>query len=342
MQHQIHIDSFIMQRAEMPVLDVRTPAEFAHGHIPGAKSLPIFSNEERVQVGTTYHKEGREPAILLGFDLTGSKWAGFIRQALELAPGKKVILHCWRGGMRSGAMAWALSLYGFDVWVLEGGYKSYRKWAHKQFAVTRKLNVLGGSTGSGKTMLLQLLRQMDAQVLDLEQLAQHQGSTYGSMNRMQQPSQEQFENLMAEGLHNMDPESTLWVEDESLTIGKNAIPRGFWQQMQSAPYIEILVNREQRVANLVEEYGCLDKEFLEESTLRITKRLGPAETKEAVRAIREDRMADFIRLALVYYDKTYQKCHDKRLSTRLFELPLSGKCDARQADELLKFAASIL
>ena len=133
MTHRISIEDIEKQTAGLPVLDVRAPAEFAHGHIPGAFSLPLFSDEERARVGMTYKHQGREAAILLGFELTGPKWSGFIRQALELAPQKKVILHCWRGGMRSSAMAWALDMYGFEVYLLQGGYKSYRRWVARRW-----------------------------------------------------------------------------------------------------------------------------------------------------------------------------------------------------------------
>src|SRR5580692_3981511 len=125
MTRPITIEELMALPVATPIADVRTPAEFAHGHIPGAINLPLFSNEERIRVGTTYAQTGREAAILLGFDLTGAKWSGFIRQALQTAPAKKIAVHCWRGGMRSGAMAWALDLYGFEVYLAEGGYRSY-------------------------------------------------------------------------------------------------------------------------------------------------------------------------------------------------------------------------
>ena len=115
MIHTIQIEEFLALAPEIPVADVRTPAEFDQGHIPQAHNLPIFTNEERVQVGTTYKQIGREEAILLGFEFTGPKWGTFIKQALVFAPEKKIALHCWRGGMRSGSMAWALTLYGFEV-----------------------------------------------------------------------------------------------------------------------------------------------------------------------------------------------------------------------------------
>ena len=126
MVKQYSLPDFLEKAKSTVVIDVRTPLEFVQGHIPGAVNIPIFTNEERVIVGTTYKQKGRQPAILLGFELTGPKWADFIRQAEELAPNKKVLVHCWRGGMRSGAMAWAFDLYGFEVGTLKGGYKAFR------------------------------------------------------------------------------------------------------------------------------------------------------------------------------------------------------------------------
>ena len=105
MTRKITIDEFLEKHRDIPMADVRTPAEFAQGHIPGAFNIPLFTNEERVTVGITYKQKGREAAILLGFDLTGNKWSNFIRQALEISPQKKIAVHCWRGGMRSSGVA---------------------------------------------------------------------------------------------------------------------------------------------------------------------------------------------------------------------------------------------
>ena len=308
----LDIDKFLQLAETIPVIDVRTPLEFAHAHIPDAHNLPIFSNDERVQVGTTYKQKSREAAILLGFDLTGPKWSGFIKQALKIAPGKKILVHCWRGGMRSGAMAWALNLYGFEVFLLEGGYKRYRNWVLDQFKETYSIFILGGMTGSGKTKTLNQLKEHSQQVIDLEDLAQHQGSSYGSMGQLIQPGQEQFENLLARELIKIDKNTPLWLEDESLSIGRCFIPNPIFHQMRQAPVMKIIVPFQERVDFLVKEYGVLDKDFLIESTLRIGKRLGPEQTRDAILAIREDRMDDFIKIVLVYYDKTYANGQSKR------------------------------
>lgn len=341
MIRSITIDDFFTVSESVTLLDVRTPDEYRHGHVPRAHNLPLFSNEERAQVGTTYKQVGREQAILLGFDLTGPKWSGFVKQALEIAPDKKVAVHCWRGGMRSGAMAWALDLYGFEVFLIKGGYKAYRKWVQHQFELPYNIVVLGGKTGSGKTRLLQSLSKKAGQVIDLEDLAQHQGSSYGSMNRMVQPSQEQFENNFADLLRGMDKSQHIWVEDESLNIGKRFIPKAFWQQMREAVLIDIQVPLETRISLLEEEYGTLDKEFLIECTQRIHKRLGPEQTKYAVAAISEGRMRDFIRQVLVYYDKTYRTGISARDNQKVFSLELNNDNITESAEYLLKYVKSL-
>lgn len=337
----ISIEDFLLIKSTLVLADVRTPAEFAHGHIPGAVNLPLFSNEERVQVGTTYKQIGREQAILLGFDLTGNKWSGFIRSAMNFAPDKRIAVHCWRGGMRSGAMAWALDLYGFEVFLIEGGYKSYRNWAHYQFARNYNFRLLGGMTGSGKTMLLGKLRQLGEQIIDLEELAQHQGSTYGSMNKMQQPTQEQFENNLAEALKDLDIDRTVWVEDENLNIGRIGIPRPLWQQMIKALTIDIEVTLQQRVTRLAQEYGSLDSDFLVECTERIQKRLGPLQTTQAIQAVREGRMEEFVELVLKYYDKSYLKAKARKDPGSLFSLRLEGCSDDANAQLILDFDKTI-
>lgn len=339
MYGNISITEWIGRASQLPLVDVRTPAEFAQGHIPGAHNVPLFSNEERVQVGTTYKQQSREQAILLGFDYVGPKWSDMIRQCLEIAPQKKIAVHCWRGGMRSGALAWALALYGFEVYQVKGGYKQYRRWAHTTFQRNYTVRMLGGMTGSGKTELLLALQQAGQQVIDLEGLAQHQGSSYGSMNQLVQPTQEQFENDLAWQLKDMDAGQALWLEDECRKIGKREIPAGIWTQMRSATLVDLQLPAEYRVQRLLGEYGVLDKEFLIAGTERISKRLGPEQTKHALAAIHENRMADFIRIALVYYDKTYRRGLSKRDPATIFPLPLAHSGPDTQT--LLDFAGKL-
>jgi tRNA 2-selenouridine synthase len=337
MIRSLSINDFLDTAKTTPVIDVRTPLEYAHAHLPGAFNLPIFSNEERVEVGTTYKQQGREQAILLGFDLTGPKWSGFIKTALEIAPDKKIGVHCWRGGMRSGAMAWALNLYGFEVYLLEGGYKKFRNWALSQFDEQYKILILGGMTGSGKTRVLKELKRKGQQIIDLEELAEHQGSSYGSMGKTTQPSQEHFENLLATELASIDKSIPLWLEDESLTIGKRFIPNGLWHQMREANVMKMVVPVEDRIGFLADEYGSLDKNFLIESTERIGKRLGPVQTRDAVRAIRENRIPDFVKEVLVYYDKSYAAGQNKRVPATVHQIECTGTDTIKNADTILKY-----
>jgi tRNA 2-selenouridine synthase len=335
MIHSITVSDLMGLKDPIPLADVRTPTEFEHGHIPGAFNLPLFSDGERVSIGTTYKQVGKEAAIILGFDLTGPKWSGFIRQAVELAPGKKIAVHCWRGGMRSGAMAWALDIYGFEVYKVEGGYKQYRRWVLDQFEATYALYILGGMTGSGKTRILHELRSLGQQVIDLEELAQHQGSSFGSMNKLVQPTQEQFENNLASELNKADKQRKIWVEDESSSIGKRTIPRPLWDQMVASFLIDIKVSAAQRMEALVQEYGSLDKDFLIECTERIRKRLGLDQAKNAIIAIKENRIADFIRVVMVYYDKTYRTSLARRNTDHILKVDLKSTDHTQNAGEIL-------
>jgi tRNA 2-selenouridine synthase len=337
MVKQLPLSEFLEKAKTTVVVDVRTPLEFQQGHIPGAFNIPIFSNEERVIVGTTYKQQGKQPAILLGFELTGPKWAEFIKEAERIAPDKKILVHCWRGGMRSGALAWAFDLYGFEVSTLKGGYKTFRRSGIDSFSNTYPFTILSGSTGCAKTKTLREMKALGEQVIDLEDLAQHQGSSFGSMGKMIQPSQEQFENLLGLELQRMDLSKRIWLEDESVTIGKRVIPKPIWEQMRKAPIIKMEIPKEERIDFLNEDYGTLDKVFLKESVLRIAKRLGPLETKLTLQAIDEGKMKDFINQVLVYYDKTYQKGLNNRAILNLQTIDLEKIDPKENAKAILKF-----
>jgi tRNA 2-selenouridine synthase len=319
------------------VADVRTQAEYADGHMAGAFNIPIFSNEERAEIGTIYKHAGREAAILAGFTLTGPKWADLIREAERIAPDKHLLVYCWRGGMRSGAMAWAFDLYGFNTSVLKNGYKAYRKAGIEAFGREYPFVVLSGYTGTGKTRTLQEMKKLGEQVIDLEDLAQHQGSAFGSKGIMNQPGQEQFENLLAAELLKMDPGRRIWIEDESASLGKRVIPGNLFRQLSLAPVIRLDIPLEERHAFLNEEYGRLDKAFLIGSVERIAKRLGGLATKTSLLAIEEGRIGDFIAEVLVYYDKTYLKGQSKREPSAVHPLALTGINPPENAKRVIDF-----
>ena len=294
-----------LSTAAGPILDVRAPAEYAQGHIPGALSLPLFTDEERARIGTTYKQVNPEKAVLLGLDFFGPKLRKLVEEARQLAPGQEVRLHCWRGGMRSGAVQWLLELGGFRVNLLDKGYKDYRQWALTEMARPRQLRILGGATGSGKTAVLHQLAAQGELVLDLEKLACHQGSSFGSLGQLPQPTQEQFENNLAAALAALPAGRSIWVEDESRTIGSLAVPAAFFAQMQAAPLLILDVPAAARVQYLAADYGRHDAGALAAAVLRLRKRLGGLATKEALAAIADGDMPRMVELVLAYYDKTY-------------------------------------
>jgi tRNA 2-selenouridine synthase len=319
------------------IVDVRTPAEFEQGHIIGAINIPLFTNEERVLVGTCYKQQGRQSAILLGFELIGSRWSHYIKAVEAIAKSKKIFVHCWRGGMRSASMAWALQLYGFNVLVLKGGYKTYRQFVLLQFEKQYSIIILSGKTGSGKTLILHELEKQGEQIIDLEGLAQHQGSSFGSLGIEHQPSQEMFENRLAHALLKLDPNKKIWFENESIVIGKRVIPAFIFKQMREARVIDIDVEKQERINFLNTTYGVLPKYFLKDSVLKIAKRLGPEQTKYTLLDIDEDRMKSFIEKVLVYYDKYYSKGNDKRNQETIFHLSMTEINPFTMAKEILIF-----
>jgi tRNA 2-selenouridine synthase len=304
--------SAFLTRTE-PTLDVRSPSEFLQGHIPGAHSFPLFSDEERSRVGTLYKNQGKEAAVKLGLECVGPKLSSFVEKADALASSvKSVRIYCWRGGMRSSSLAWLLETAGMRCMLLEGGYKSFRRWSLEQFKIKYAFILVGGFTGSGKTELLQLLKQQNEQVIDLEQLAQHRGSSFGHLGNLPQPSSEHFENLLAVQLAQYDPQRPIWIEDESRMIGCCSVPRDLWEQLGCAPVVWLQHPKEQRVKRLLEIYGGYPPNEIIQAVERLTKRLGTARTKELVQLIQEQKMEPAIQRILEYYDQAYTYACQKR------------------------------
>lgn len=331
MVEQLSVQSFLAlaHETQAPVLDVRTPAEYAHAHLPNAHNLPIFTNEERAIVGTAYKQQGRETAIKLGLDIVGVKMRNIVETAERINTEatsnntKTLFVYCWRGGMRSGSMAWLLDLMGFKVYTLRGGYKAYRRLMLETIAKSRTIIILGGKTGSGKTALLHELAVHGEQVLDLERLAQHKGSAFGALGEESQPTQEDFENRIGIVLWGMNLEKRVWLEDESRTIGKCTIPAPLWEQMRTAPTLVLEITLEERLHHLAEQYGQYSQEALRDAILHIEKRLGGAATKEALAALDAGNIKECAAITLRYYDASYTKGLSRRESSSLVALESS-------------------
>jgi tRNA 2-selenouridine synthase len=268
--------------------------------------MPLFTDEERAVVGTLYKKQGPETALIKGLEYVGPKMAGFVKAARKLAPDRKLIVHCWRGGQRSGSMAWLLRMAGFDVLTIEGGYKAYRRFILDSFVSDLKnIKILGGPTGSGKTDILHALAGMGTQVIDLEGIARHKGSAFGWIGEQEQPSVEQFENDLFEVFRRTSPTLPVWLENESRSIGRVFIPEGLWRQMQAAPLITIEIPIEARIEHLVHVYVQERKSDLVAAFQKIARKLN-YRLAIAIEALDRDDYAEAARIALQYYDKTYR------------------------------------
>src|ERR1700733_14354956 len=219
-----------------PLFDVRSPGEFQHSHIPGAVSLPLFSDEERAQVGLCYKQQGKEPALMLGLKFVGPKLSEMADKVIKQCLQGRARVYCWRGGMRSSSVAMLLRMTGLQVMTLEGGYKRFRRHVLQTLSqiFSEKLVVIGGMTGSGKTEILRVLKERGEQVVDLEQLANHRGSAFGGIGMELQPSVEQFENKIACLWDKLDLDRRIWLEDESRMIGKCKIPDALFAAMMQA------------------------------------------------------------------------------------------------------------
>lgn len=318
-----------------PIIDVRSPKEFAQGHIPGAHSLPLFSDDERGIVGTLYKQQGREAAVLEGLRIVGPKLAGIVERSRALAPQGGIRVHCWRGGERSGSVAWLLDRAGFaEVSTLRRGYKGFRNLVLASFTAPLDLRVLGGYTGTGKTETLMHLRGLGAQVIDLEGLAHHKGSSFGALGEAPQPSTEHFENLLWHALHMVDRAAPLWVEDESQLIGRCKIPDALFARMRTSTLFFADMPQAERADRLVQDYGRFDLKDLADAIKRIEKRLGPQHCKAALQALEAGDLRTVAIITLTYYDKTYGHGLSRRESGSVVRLS-AGANDLRGLAERL-------
>ncbi len=331
----LEINEFLKLGETYPILDVRSPIEYNKAHIPGAYSFALFTDDERSEVGTIYKTKGREEAIKRGLGYFGIGMVLMVEDAEKILIQHKskvkgdflekiVLIHCWRGGMRSAGVGWLLDLYGFTVYVLKGGYKSYRNYVLRSLTEKFRFNILGGYTGSGKTDVLKHLKLKGEPVLDLEDLAGHRGSAFGSIELPPQPTQEMFENKLIDAIRQLinteaiefgeqidinrkNKFKRIWIEDESQRIGTVNLPLGFWQNLREQPVMFIEIPFGKRLDYLVETYGKFDRSLLIASISRIQKRLGGLETKTAIINLLENNIVASFEILLKYYDKLYKK-----------------------------------
>ena len=299
------------------LIDVRSPSEYYKGHMPNSINIPLFDNYERSIIGTIYKNQGREKAVIEGLRFLEKKIELLLDNLFMNIDSNKfnhekknnelsIRIYCSRGGMRSQSIAWLLEKYKFNPITLKGGYKTYRRWILDSFSKKWKIVVIGGKTGTGKTRLLSLLEKHKYQTIDLEGFACHRGSTFGGLGMKEQPSNEQFENKIAEKLYSFKTINNIFVEAESANIGKCKIPHEFFIQMKKSRRIEILRSESNRLDELIDTYSVFKKEELKNSVQRIKKRLGPQRTKLALESIDKEKWDLVCRSVLDYYDRCYE------------------------------------
>ncbi|WP_158968692.1 tRNA 2-selenouridine(34) synthase MnmH [Chachezhania sediminis] len=294
------------------VIDVRSPAEFAEDHVPGAINLPVLDNEERARVGTMYKQESPFKARKLGAALVFRNIARHVEETLSIHGGSwRPLVYCWRGGQRSGTFAWTLKEIGWRSEAVQGGYKTYRRLVHAMLytrPLPHRLVALDGYTGTAKTDLLHRLQARGVQVVDLEGLANHRGSVLGDMGG--QPDQKWFESGLAAALTGMDPTRPVLVEAESSKIGARIIPPKLWAAMCTAPRIEVTAPLDQRAAYLARAYDDIlsDAPRLHETLLPLVEHRGHAIVEGWLKLIDAGEKRAFSEAMVVqHYDPAYDK-----------------------------------
>ena len=312
-----------------PIIDVRSPSEYFKGHWPGAINIPLFSDQERESIGKSYKRESRLKAIFNGLKITIPNTSKFLKIILQTTSkegkgNRSLRIYCWRGGMRSSTFAWLARTIGIKTYLLKGGYKNYRKWVLNQFEVDLPIRLVGGKTGTKKTELLNFINNEDIYAIDLEGIANHRGSSFGSLGMKTQPSTQQFENILAESLNEFHSSNAfeIWLEAESSNLGKCRIPNSLYKKMKKAPILEIIKTKNERINNLVNVYSQNSQEELKEAVDRISKRLGPQRTKEALLAIENKEWSKACKAMLDYYDRCYE--YELAKTNNINSIDLSG------------------
>lgn len=327
------IETFLERRKHLPLVDVRSESEFREGHIAGAINIPVLNDSERVVVGTTYKQQGQTEAIMAGFRLVGPRLADIVEAALNVGP--ELLVHCWRGGMRSGNFCRFVEMARVKTHSLDGGYKAYRQYAMASFNKDYPFRIIAGYTGSGKSDLLRALQARGEQIIDLEALASHKGSVFGGLGMPEQPTTEQFQNNLFEALRKLDPTRRIWIEDESIAVGKIFLPHDLWNHMGEAPVAVVDVDQPTRVRRLVDEYGSVAPELFLDAMSGIVKKLGGQHYQAARDRVMAGSMAEAIEILLTYYDKAYRNGIERKKARIAFTIPWSAGTDSSTMAALL-------
>ena len=310
----LRLDQFLAELDSFDcIIDVRSPAEFALDHIPGAVNYPVLDNEERAQIGTLYKQDSPFAAKKLGAALVSRNIANHLEKHFQGFPRTwRPLIYCWRGGERSGAFTHILNRIGWKAMQLEGGYQGFRRTvidgldeAAKQFS----FRVICGMTGSGKTRVLQEARDSGAQILDLEALAIHRGSVLGNDPNIEQPSQKGFETALWNALRALDPSRPVLVESESKKVGGLHVPDALMEKIRSGACIELRSSPQTRVSWLIREYHhfLTDTDNFKAKLALLTAHYGKVQIAKWNEAIDAGQFPGLVEELLIkHYDPSYQ------------------------------------
>ena len=312
--HILRLDKFLSELDSFDlIIDVRSPAEFALDHIPGAVNFPVLNNDERAQIGTLYKQVSPFAAKKLGAALVSKNIAEHIEvNLLDLPREWRPLIYCWRGGERSGAFTHILNRIGWKAMQLESGYQGFRRTVIdglEQYANAFTFQVICGMTGSGKTRVLQEIGQLGSQILDLEGLAVHRGSVLGNEPNIEQPSQKAFETALWNALRNLDSSQPVFVESESKKVGGLHIPDTLMDKIRNGACIELRSSTQTRVSWLICEYHHFlsDTDHFKQKLALLTSHYGKVQIAKWNEAIDAANFPELVEELLVkHYDPSYQ------------------------------------
>ena len=332
------------------VIDVRSPLEYEVDHMPGSINLPVLSDKEREIIGTIYKQRSKFEAKKLGASIVSKNISDHLKKhTYEKNRDWLPLIYCWRGGQRSYALATIFDQIGWNVEVVDGGYKSYRK--HINEFLSRDIEnyfliLLTGNTGTAKTKILKLMEERNGQTIDLESLANHKGSVFGSQGQ-KQPSQKLFETLIYDKLVNLKTNEPIFVEAESNKIGNLHIPKEFWKLMKSAPQIELSATVEKRAKFLVEEYSEIttDLDLLEKQITSLSTIAGHKVVENWVKMAKNKEFYELVKqLMEKHYDPRYKRSllrKKKEVFAKLKIEDMSQKGFSSMVDRILQTAKKI-